>query len=1074
MLSLLVVACVSPELAEIGVGPAAMRLPGTTWELEGPNDFGVAVASAGDVDGDGFADVLVGVPTYNPNPGYQASSTGAAVLFAGSPSGLESLPSWTAVDSTGATRFGDALAGVGDVDGDGYDDVIVGAPYWRNGESDEGAIFLYLGAPGGLSPVVAWSHESNVVDASLGFAVSGAGDVNGDGYADVVVGAPFYGEGAVHLFVGGPAGLSLAWTVTGNQLGMSLGMSVSGAGDVNGDGYDDLLVGAPNYRDRVTSEGAALLFLGGATGPSTVPDWAVAGDTPQLQLGGNVAGGGDVNGDGYDDVVVATNGEGRVAVYVGGPAGLSANPIWTAGFPAPEVWVGPRVALAQDLDGDGYDDVVVGAWYEDGAFVGEGAAHVYFGGSSGPSADPDWSGRGGGRDVKFGAAVAGVGDVDGDGRNELLVGGYGSAYLFPSFVDTDGDGWLDAADVCPSVADPAQADTDGDAIGDACDAPSIELRGRVVAGTDATLVAGGVVAGESVRFLGAFGPGGQGPCAAGICLALGPSATLLGTAVADPNGTAVLVTPVPAGLVPGGPYVVQALVVRGAGGQDSVVSEVLTIGADRIDWDGDGLVDAQETVRGTDVRSPDTDGDGMDDGAEAISGNDPLNADTDGDGVLDGADACWFRDDLIDLDSDGIADGCDRCPSMSDPLQLDTDEDGVGDVCEVWTLSDTTWLVTGVLPNYAGDTVLALGDVNGDGYDDVLVTAGLGLTDEVDVFFGSPSGPGSIPDWTVFGSGVASAAGDVNGDGYADVLMSGEGWSGPLGDGVVALYLGSPGGLPPTPSWTAWGDHRRARFGASCVGGMDLNGDGYDDIAVGAPDYDQSDEDVGLVEVFFGGPAGPSATADQRVFGSAAGAHLGYGLLDAGDVNGDGYGDLLMNAQVYGGTTFGLSTHPMSGRSFHAGVGDLNGDGYSDLLRQSYLPDGRWVASVHRGAPGGPDDVAVWSVTSDQIVDSLGDASTAGDLDGDGFDDLVLGASSYDGAWPDRDAGAVYVYLGGPHGLPAEPAWTALGPEAGARFGSGVSVADVDGDGLGDLLVGAPNEGFNNAGEVHLYLGRQR
>jgi hypothetical protein len=150
------------------------------------------------------------------------------------------------------------------VNNDGYDDVVVGAPH---NSTLKGSAHLYLGSSTGLSASPSWTAESDIVNTSFGWSVSSAGDVNNDGYDDVVVGAYTYSytmtdEGRVFLYLGSPAGLSAtpSWTAEGNQAGALFGRSVSSAGDVNGDGYSEVIVGAPWYDNVQKDEGRVFVY----------------------------------------------------------------------------------------------------------------------------------------------------------------------------------------------------------------------------------------------------------------------------------------------------------------------------------------------------------------------------------------------------------------------------------------------------------------------------------------------------------------------------------------------------------------------------------------------------------------------------------------------------------------------------------------------------------------------------------------------------------------------------------------------------------------------------------------------
>jgi len=282
------------------------------WTAEGNQptaSFGRSVATAGDVNGDGYSDVIVGAPGYNGH--------GRVFLYLGSASGLATTPAWTADGTQPGARFGTSVASAGDVNGDGYSDVIVGAPLYDNGL---GRVFLYLGSASGLATSPAWSAEGIEGGGWFGSSVASAGDVDGDGYGDIVVGAPFPrtfqnvqgGRGQVFVYRSTRTGLSTtpAWTLQSNQSGSSFGASVASAGDVNGDGYSDVIIGAPGYT-RVVAGGAtqvevgrASLYLGSATGLVDSPVWTADGTQPGARFGTSVASAGDVDGDGYSDVIV--------------------------------------------------------------------------------------------------------------------------------------------------------------------------------------------------------------------------------------------------------------------------------------------------------------------------------------------------------------------------------------------------------------------------------------------------------------------------------------------------------------------------------------------------------------------------------------------------------------------------------------------------------------------------------------------------------------------------------------------------------------------------------------------------
>jgi hypothetical protein len=412
------------------------------WIAEGNQSFagfGISVATAGDVNGDGYADVIVGASAYTNGQ----TSEGRAFVYHGSAAGLAAAPDWTAEGDQQGASFGVSVGTAGDVNGDGYDDVIVGANFYDNGQVDEGRAYVYLGSASGLAATPSWIAESDQADASFGYSAHTAGDVNGDGYDDVIVGAAAYDngqldEGRAYLYLGSPHGLGRqpAWTAEGNQPGAQggcacFGYSVGTAGDVNRDGFDDVIVGAP-FQDRgENNEGRAFVFLGSARGPKRRAAWTAEGNQMDAYFGRSVATAGDVNGDGFSDVIVGANlyedgeqDEGAAFVYHGSRSGLSKEPQWVGQVDVGGVWFGSSVATAGDVNDDGFSDVIVGApnWWPPPTTGG--AAFAYFGSASGLHRAPDWTGLGQGTYVaaQYGVSVGTAGDANGDGFDEFLVG----------------------------------------------------------------------------------------------------------------------------------------------------------------------------------------------------------------------------------------------------------------------------------------------------------------------------------------------------------------------------------------------------------------------------------------------------------------------------------------------------------------------------------------------------------------------------------------------------------------------------------------------------------------------------
>ncbi len=237
----------------------------------------------------GFSDLIVGAYHFDNGE----VDEGRAFVYHGSAAGPGLSAAWTAECDQAGASFGFSVGTAGDVNNDGFSDVIVGAVGYDHGETDEGRAFVYHGSATGLGPSSVWTAESDQVGANLGNSAGTAGDVNGDGFSDVIVGAYLFVDfaGKAFVYVGAPAGLgtSPAWVATGNP-GSTFGNSVGTAGDVNRDGYSDVIVGAMHDG----SVGRAFAYHGSAAGLSTFAAWTAAGTQLGSGLGCSVGTAGDV------------------------------------------------------------------------------------------------------------------------------------------------------------------------------------------------------------------------------------------------------------------------------------------------------------------------------------------------------------------------------------------------------------------------------------------------------------------------------------------------------------------------------------------------------------------------------------------------------------------------------------------------------------------------------------------------------------------------------------------------------------------------------------------------------------
>lgn len=384
-----------------------------------------------DFDGDGYADAAIVASVT-----YSGSDVGAVLVYRGSGDGLIEPPAPRIdppFDQPGAA-FGVACVAVGDIDGDGYPDLAVGSD---GHGADRGIVHVYRGSAAGLPATPSQTVEAPAMLDVEGFghALAG-GDLDGDGYADLAIGAPYAEGGAVFVHRGSERGLSDAPVVTiRGRLTEWFGSTVASPGDTDGDGLVDLLVGDVWHSSAARHAGRAFLYAG-ARGDVVSAVTSAVFEAPDLEVDAEMAAAlgavGDLDDDGFAEVVVSSHfhdaealGEGVVYVYRGARDGISMTPAVTIDSPTDTTGVehGSRIG-GGDLDGDGIADLVLGTPIapSTAATVRAGRVDVHVGRSGGIERAASRTLFGDAVDAHFGASVAVVGDVDADGISDLLVG----------------------------------------------------------------------------------------------------------------------------------------------------------------------------------------------------------------------------------------------------------------------------------------------------------------------------------------------------------------------------------------------------------------------------------------------------------------------------------------------------------------------------------------------------------------------------------------------------------------------------------------------------------------------------
>jgi hypothetical protein len=493
---------------------AAMKLS----DLDGSNGFrldgdvnytrsGSSVSNAGDINGDGFDDLMVSA--YGTDPGI------SYVVF-GKSSGFDATINLSNLDGSDGFRLDtrdlatyvvalspDSVSAAGDINGDGFDDLIVGDPdggtivvnhYYTYYSSGEGASYVVFGKASGFDAVMDLSN----LDGNNGFRLNGteqndysgesvstAGDVNGDGFDDLIIGASYADSngnrsGSSYVVFGKDSGFDAAMNLSdldgtngfrldGAAEGDYSGESVSAAGDINGDGLGDLIVGSSGGGPKDTygsslRYGASYIVFGKTSGFDATMDLAdlngsngfrLDGAAANDHLGVAVSNAGDVNGDGFDDLIAGAKGAGPRdndgntlfygASYVifgkasGFDAAMDLSDLNSSeGFRLNGATAydtsGTSVSMAGDINGDGFDDLIVGAPGADPSGIESGSSYVIFGRAD--FSDEEIISGTSGRDILQGTSAAehfeaGAGNdrMIGNGGADVFHGDAGNDYI---------------------------------------------------------------------------------------------------------------------------------------------------------------------------------------------------------------------------------------------------------------------------------------------------------------------------------------------------------------------------------------------------------------------------------------------------------------------------------------------------------------------------------------------------------------------------------------------------------------------------------------------------------------------
>jgi len=402
---------------------------------EQPNDEFSVVAGVGDVNKDGFDDFIVGAPGFS-LPGQP--SIGRTYLYLGAAK-LDTVPDLILTGERMYSMFGRSVAGAGDVNGDGFADILIGASGYGEYIPVQGKAYLYFGGAH-LDSIPEFEVTGQGYYYGLGCVVAGLGDVNGDGYDDFGISAPnddYDARGRAYIYFGADSFDSTCDIYLEGERGDFLGSSLSKAGDVNADGFDDVIIGAPGIAGE--KPGKAYVLYGGEA-MNNVPNLIMIGDSTEYGFANVVNGGGDFNGDSYNDVLVGYCAKitdewprpQNIKFYYGG---LEMDDTPDLIFSEP-VWMGNygfESKFVGDLNNDGYTEILIGGVLDWVPPDTLNKLYLYLGHSLADTLF-DASLQSMVNLDGFGCSFSQIGDVDNNGNKEIAVGALETAIHGPGHV----------------------------------------------------------------------------------------------------------------------------------------------------------------------------------------------------------------------------------------------------------------------------------------------------------------------------------------------------------------------------------------------------------------------------------------------------------------------------------------------------------------------------------------------------------------------------------------------------------------------------------------------------------------